>query len=372
MNKTKYLALVLIFAPMLFVQQSFAFQHEAVSVEYNFAEDAALIRANYEENVDKLSRFKTGHMGLRFYRHYGDEKYIPLFLEGIELAEQSLNTIYKRGLDSESIKKYSEESNRKYYSTSTTRKRLRSKTLSDFPEYRFYATKLLRHVARLDEVGLRHEHHDEFIEALKSYDFKRAFTNYRMIKAWGAQLANQVYWLKQLGIADYTQIFQEAVNRVYPEEMDSRLSKQQFENKLYTLTHIVIAASGYYQVEVAEEDFPEITSYFRRNTLSILERAKEDVVIEVGISLLLTGNNYPEIDVIRRHISDKINCEKRMIPSPSGKTDFALGEHRNIIGVLLLDWQGTYQRPQVQDLGTWQSNIPKTLYAYQRLSLGEL
>ncbi len=349
---------------MLFVQQGLAFQHEAVSVEYNFAEDAALIRGNYEENVDKLSRFKKGHMGLRFYRHYGDEKYIPLFLEGIELAEQSLNTIYDRGLDAETIKEYSEESNRKYYSTSTTRKRLRSKTLSDFPEYRFYATKLLRHVARLDEVGLRHQHHDEFIAALKSYDFERVFTNDKMIKAWGAQLANQVYWLKQLGIADYTQAFQEAVNRVYPEERDSRLSKQQFENKLYTLTHIVIAASGYYQFDIAEEDFPEIISYFRRNTLSILERAKEDVVIEVGISLLLTGNDYQEIEVIRQHISDKINRDKRMIPSPSGKTDFALGEHRNIIGVLLLDWQGTYQRPQVKDFGKWQSNIPETLYAY--------
>lgn len=365
MNRTKYSGLILLFILNIYATPGFAFQHQVAFTEYNFEEDAKLIRDNYENNTEKLSRFKTGHMGLRFYRHYGDEKYIPLFLEGIELAETALNTIYDRGLDSETIKKYSEKSNRKYYSTSTPRKNLRSQTLSDFPEYRFYATKLLRHVARLDEVGLRHQHHDEFIQALRSYDFESAFTDHEMIRAWGAQLANQVYWLKQLRIADHTVAFQKAVEKVYPEKKDIELSKQQFENKLYTLTHIVIAASGYYQVDVAYEEFPEIIDYFRRNTSMILERAKEDVVIEVGISLLLTGNDYAEIDVIRRHISDKINREERMIPSPSGKTDFALGQHRNIIGVLLLDWQGTYERPRARDLKKWRSNVPNTLYTYQ-------
>jgi len=365
MHRLKYLGIFLFICSSILSERSIAFQIEPVSVEYDFEADAKLIRDNYEQNAYKLSRFKVGHMGLRFFRHYGDEKYIPLFFEGIELAEQSLNKIYERGLDSLSISIYIEKSNRSYYSTSTTRKRLRSKTLSDFPEYRFYATKLLRHVARLDEVGLRHQYHDEFIEVLKGYDFEEVFTDEKMIRAWGAQLANQVYWLKQLGIADYTKAFREAVLQVYPEEEDGMLSKQQFENKLYTLKHIVIAASGYYQVEVAYEDFDEIIDYFRRNTVSILERAKEDVVIEVGISLLLTGEDYPEIDIIRRHISDRINREKQMIPSPSGRTDFEAGEHRNIIGVLLLDWQGAFQRPGADDLEKWRSKVPNTLYTYQ-------
>lgn len=336
-------------------------QNEIVYVQPDYAEDADLIRMNYEENADELSRFKRGHMGLRFYRHYGDVKYIPLFMEGIKLAEEDLNRIYKRGLDEKSIREYSAKSNKSYFSTKTERKKRRSESLASFPEYRFYATKLLRHVARLDEVGLRHEHHDEFIEVLKSYDFKTVFTNKMMIKAWGAQLANQVYWLKQLGIADYSSEFIEAVDQTYPEQEDEQLSKQQFENKLYTLTHIIIAASGYYQFPVEYNDHKGIIDYFMRNAPVILGRAKEDVVIEVGISLLLTEQGSPEVDLIRQHISQQINREERMVPSVSGRTDFATGEHRNIIAVLLLDWQGVYARPNVNDLSNWTSSLPQTL-----------
>lgn len=366
MKYKKLLGLILFVSISAYAPNPAIAQQEVVFVERNYAQDAALIRANYEENAHKLSRFKSGHMGLRFYRHYGDEKYIPLFIKGIELAGEGLNRIYKDGLTAEDVKRVSTESNKKYYSTSTTRKRLRSKTLEEFPNYRFYATKLLRHVARLDEVGLRHERHEEFVVALRSYDFERAFTDEKMIKAWGAQLANQVYWLKQLGIADHSKVFLEAVEKVYPAEKDRQLSKQQFENKLYTLTHIVIGASGYYQVEVS--DFPHITDYFRRNVSVILNRAKEDVVIEVGISLLLTGKDYPATEKIRKYISQSINRDKRMIPSPSGKTDFASGEHRNIIGVLLLDWQGVHQRPNAEDHFKWRSSIPPYLYTFKTIS----
>lgn len=339
-------------------------QDEVVYVQPNYAEDADLIRTNYEENADELSRFKRGHMGLRFYRHYGDAKYIPLFMEGIKLAEKDLNRIYRRGLDEESIQKYVTKSNESYFSTKTERKKRRSESLASFPQYRFYATKLLRHVARLDEVGLRHKHHDEFIKALKSYDFEAVFTDKMMIRAWGAQLANQVYWLKQLGIADYTTEFIQAVDETYPEIEDEQLSKQQFENKLYTLTHVIIAASGYYQFPVEYDQYKGIIDYFIRNTPVILARAKEDVVIEVGISLLLTEQGSDEVDSIRQHISQQINRDERMIPSVSGRTDFAAGEHRNIIAVLLLDWQGVFARPNAKDLNSWSSSFPQTLSFY--------
>ena len=341
-------------------------QKEAIYVEQEYAQDAALLRENYTRNAHELSRFKKGHLGLRFYRHYGEEQYLPLFFEGIELAEHSLNLIYKRGLDEASIQAYIKDSNKKYYSTSTSRKRLRSYTLDEFPEYRFYATKLLRHVARLDEVGLRHQHHDKFIGLLTSYDFESAFTNKKMIRAWGAQLANQVYWLKQIGIVDYTNEFLEAVELTYPESKDRLLNKQQFENKLYTLTHVIIAASGYYQFKVDYKDYSEIIDYLRGNVDTIIERAKEDVIIEVGIALLLTGEDYPEIDTIRRYISQRINRDARMIPSPSGKTDFALGEHRNVIAVLLLDWQGVFERPKLQNLDSWEKRIPDSLYTFSQ------
>ncbi|GAL20391.1 hypothetical protein JCM19235_3393 [Vibrio maritimus] len=37
-----------------------------------------------------------------------------------------------------------------------------------------------------------------------------------------------------------------------------------------------------------------------------------------------------------------------MIPSVSGDFDFAYGEHRNVLAIMLLDWQPTYEGPNVK------------------------
>ena len=325
-----------------------------------FSENGQLILNHYESKAYQLKPSKAGHMGLRLFRSYKDDKYAFLLLQGILYADKGLNKLVKKGLDSLSIEKYIKKNN-EAFKPNTEKKKLRKKTLETYPRYRFMATKILRHVARLDELGLQHKKHKKIIKLLKEYDFKKVFTDPMMIKAWGAQLANQVFWLKQLGIADYTSEFVEAVKTTYPDNLDFYLSKQQFENKIYTLTHIIIAASGYYQKNIDYNDYSEIIDYFRKNTTLILQRAKEDVIIEVGISLLLVDESYPEIQRIRLHVNDKIDLEKRMILSKKGNDDFAKGEHRNIIAVLLLDWQGCSDRPNQNDIKKIKTHLTSTL-----------
>ncbi len=325
-----------------------------------FSENGKLILDHYESKAYQLKPSKAGHMGLRLFRNYQDDKYAFLLLQGILYTDKGLNKLVKNGLDSLSIEKYIKKNNQSF-KANTKKKRLRKNTFKTYPRYRFMATKILRHVARLDELGLQHKKHKKFIQLLEDYDFQKVFTDPMMIKAWGAQLANQVYWLKQIGIADYTKEFREAVKRTYPNHMDKNLSKQQFENKIYTLTHIIIAASGYYQTNLDYKDYSDIIDYFRSNTVMILQRIKEDVIIEVGISLLLVDESYPEIQQIRTHINNKVDLEKRMVLSPSGKDGFAKGEHRNIIAVLLLDWQGCSDRPNRKDIKKMKGHLPSTL-----------
>ena len=97
-------------------------------------------------------------MGLRLYRHYQDDKYAYLLLQGVLYTDQALNKLVKSGLDSLSIEKYIKKNN-KSYKGNTKKKKLRKKTLKTYPRYRFMATKVLRHVARLDELGLQHKKH---------------------------------------------------------------------------------------------------------------------------------------------------------------------------------------------------------------------
>ena len=113
------------------------------------------------------------------------------------------------------------------------------------------------------------------MKLIATYDFKRVFTDPQMIRAWGAQLANQVYWLHNLGVADHRQAFRDAVKQAYPHHLDDTLNDQQYENKMYTLTHIIIAASEYYRYEVDYAEYKDIIDYMAAKTDHIIERVKE-------------------------------------------------------------------------------------------------
>lgn len=349
--------LLLFFLFTLSISQA---QTGSSQVNTEYVKSAKSIRLKYEHHSYKLKPSKAGHMGLRLWRNYKDEKYKYLLLQGINYTAGSLDKLVENGLDQNSLDAYAASKNEKY-KANTKKKKRRQQTFEKFPKYRLMATKILRHVARLDELGLQHKNHDEFMQLISSYDYKSAFTDPQMIKAWGAQLANQVYWLNQIGVADYRSEFMDAVEKTYPAANDHKLSKQQFENKIYTLTHIIIAASEYYRHKVEYNDYDSIIDYMRSNTPLILERVKEDIIIEVGLSLLLVDESYPEIEFIRAYINDRVDKDKKMILSENGNSKFAQGEHRNIIAVLLLDWKGCAATPTFKDIKGLKSMMARSL-----------
>ena len=326
--------------------------------EYQMA--AAKIKLKYENNAYKLSPSKAGHMAMRLWRNYNDDSYKYLLLQGINKAATSLDKLVEIGLDSLSLSNYVRKSNDSY-NANTTKKRLRRETFKDYPEYRLICTKILRHVARLHELGLQHKDHFQFLELLNQYDFEKVFTDEQMIRAWGAQLANQVYWLNDLGLGDWRRSFAKAVEEVYAPEKDLTISDQQFENKIYTLTHIIIAASGYYKRVVTSVEYQTIINYFKKNVEEILKRCKEDVIIEVGLCLLLTNQAHEELGLIREYIYKQVNTTHHMILSKNGNAKFSQGEHRNIIAILLLDWQGCSTVPSGGDLRGIESSISTSL-----------
>ena len=343
----------------LLAQVNYA-QEKSDSRKDEFATTAKKIRVKYEQNAFRLKPSKAGHMGMRLWRNYNNEKYKYLLLQGINYTASSLDKLIVNGLDTVSLNSYVERSNTKY-KAKTKKKKLRKKTFTSFPMYRLMGTKILRHIARLDELGLQHKHHDSFMDLIHAYDYESVFTDSKMIKAWGAQLANQVYWLNNLNIADYRKAFQKAVAETYPDVEDDKLSTQQFENKIYTLTHIIIAASEYYRYQVNYKDYASIIDYFRLNVDTILKRCKEDVIIEVGLSLLLVDESFPEIEIIQTDINNKVDKSKNMVLSNYGNSKIAQGEHRNIIAILLLDWQGCSVTPTSKDLIELDYHLPTNL-----------
>lgn len=333
---------------------------QGVNTVSDYQKSAQVILQTYRENAFLLSPAKSGHMGLRLYKNYKSREYRYQLLQGAIASAHRLDKIANAGFELDSLQEYALQLNAKYKG-STTKKRLRKACLEKYPMYNLIANKVLRNVLRLQELGLYHSEHDHFVALLQSYDFKSVFTDSDMIRAWGAQLANQVYWLYQLDLGDYREDFRKSVNEVYPAAMDDSLSKQQFENKIYTLTHIIIAASAYYSHTLDYSEYSDIVDYFRVEVNTIIDRCKEDVIIETGLSLLLVDDAFPEIAQIRDHIVSKIDPEAEMILSVSGSDDIPLGEHRNIIAVLLLDWQGCSALPGKNEILRLKKYFPQCI-----------
>jgi hypothetical protein len=322
---------------------------------------AETVKQTYESRLYTLSPYKTGHFGLRMYRQTQDPKYHFAIWTDMAYIASQLNHLSSLIHDEKAILEYSNERLDGYSKARDERSRRRHAATKDDPMYFFMGLDLLRYMARLNEYGLKHKNDAALREVLNTYDFKTVLTDTTMIKAWAAQLANQAYWLKQIGGEDLVSDFTRAFRDTYPEREDYRLSTQQFSNKLYGMTHIILADSGYYQKTIKESDHQWIYDYFRTHIDDIVKYSKEDVIAEVGLTFLLAGlDDDPVVKRSQEVIREAIDRKYGMIPSVSGDFDFAYGEHRNVLAIMLLDWKQPNQGP----------NVAKTPALYRRLPFG--
>ncbi|MEL0660997.1 DUF3541 domain-containing protein [Psychromonas arctica] len=324
-----------------------------------FKQDADLIRHTYEANLYSLPAFKSGHYGLRMYRQTLDDKYAPAVWSDMARVASRLNMFSEQVHTAEQIQSYSEKRIENYRDDSNQRTVLRYQATKLMPEYLYLGVGLLGSMARADEYGLKHREDKKLREVIHRYDFTKYVIDENMVKAWAAQLANQVYWLRQLGEQDVVDDFIATFKKVYPDNNDSFLSEQQFGNKVYGLTHIIFAASRYYQDPINEQDYQWIYDYYRNNIDTIIERAKEDVIAEVGINFLLAGlDDDPVVLKTRKVIQKALNREHGLIPSVTGEMDLKKGEHRNVLAIMLLDWKGMNVAPTLTNEPEVFNSIP--------------
>lgn len=331
-------------------------KHESVTTSPSYQEVAETIKETFERSLFQLPPRTQGHYGIRLYRMTGDKKYLATALYDYYVVSDRLHSIVPN-LESDG---YIDQSAQRLTDAMSkgTRGNARRKALQRFPEFIFYADELLRYSARLDSFGV--ELPPAVLDALKNYDFLPALTDKAMIKAWAAQLANYVYWLRQLDIADYTKEYKHAFLETYPDSEDDKLSRWHFRNKLYGLTHFIFAASGYYQHNVSEGEFGWILSYFEANQKRLLKDATDDITAEIGISfLLMDKDSHPLVIETKDRLVASFNREAGMIPSVSGKVDLATGEHRNVLTYMLFMWPDTLTKgPFFHEIHSLQKYLP--------------
>ncbi len=338
------------------------------SHKQSFKQSADLIRTTYESQLYTLPAFKEGHYGLRMYRQTLDDKYSAAVWSDMARVASKLSRLSNDVHTMEQIVLYSEKRVASYVNDLDERSVRRYNITKHMPEYLYLGVDILGSMARANEYGLEHKNDAKLREIIRRYDFSRYVTNEDMVKAWAAQLANQVYWLRQLGEQDVVDEFVDTFKKAYPDDKDKTLSRQQFGNKIYGMTHVIFGGSEYYQHQVSELEHQWIYDHFRENIDTILLRAKEDVIAEVGLTFLLAGlDNDPVVEKTRLAIQASIDKTKGMIPSVTGDFDLKYGEHRNVLAIMLLDWQQVNEAPTYEGNPKVFTNIPYGLVENQPL-----
>lgn len=364
------------------------------------ASEAALaktMREYYEQHWLELKPRKASHMGLRLGRLYQDARYRYTWLAEIQIMAHRLSDFSRVALEPEALMKhfplpplhptaalttpesaglpsaYQEgqhpsadvpQVHKDVPKVHKSEKRsLRDDVSARYPLWRTVFFKVIHDLAWLDNYQLRHENHKALVAFSKSFPFEALIRDPQMIRAWGLHLANEVYWLRQITGQDYRALFIKQFQALYPDQADDTLSEFHYWNKLYIMTHLMIADSDYYQRTIDAEEWQWVLDYYRANLDTILQKGKPDVIAEIGVCFLLANQaNDPAVAKIRHYISEAVDKANPMIPSFHSKNfDLSKGEHRNVLAIMLLDWQEPSRFPLPQDMLAMEGYLPQSL-----------
>ncbi|RCV87205.1 DUF3541 domain-containing protein [Billgrantia montanilacus] len=313
------------------------------------------IQSVYEAALPELSMSKQRHYAQRLYRITGEPRYREIaHAHGRRLVLQISDDI--EGLADPSHAAARSRQIVEDYPQRTAKQRARKAMLAEWGEIPF-ARQLLFRLVQADYYGLLDtsamDGHERALDYLAGVAWEQFLTDADVMGIYAAQVANQVHFLHQLGIADLREEVVAAFRRQYPDGSVAGLSEAEYHNKLYGMTHFVIASSRYYQRWVDPQDYAWILESFAEDIDRILASATEDIQAEVALSFLLAGREaHPAVGRIRDSLVAAVDPQAGIIPSTKGSTDVERGEHRNVLAIMTLRWPGRlYPGPDLSVMG---------------------
>ncbi|SNY96890.1 DUF3541 domain-containing protein [Halomonas sp. hl-4] len=297
------------------------------------------IQEVYEQALPTLSEDKQRHFTQRLYRLTGEQRWRPLnhaYGERIVVRlEEDIAGLAEPGYAADRSRAIVAD-----YSQLTAKHRARRAMLGEWGEMAF-ARELLFQLVQAEYYGLLPaiENHEQALSYLAEVDWTAFLTDPGVIGIYAAQVANQAYFLHQLGVMDLRREVEAAFRRHYPPERVAGLNDAEYRNWLYGLTHFVIADSRYYQREVDPEEHAWVLEALERETANILDRGTADIQAEVALVFLLAGReDHPLVGRVREVLAAAVDPASGIIPSSSGRGDLESGEHRNVLAIMVLRW----------------------------------
>ncbi len=310
------------------------------SVEPNAA-IASSIQRKFDAALSSMTPQTQEHYAVRMYRVTGDDRYLYPIMLNLRIAVRNLTTDYD-SLECVQYRKRRTQELMAQYEGDDRKSRMRRDLLAKRGDMSFYlnllyvCNKISDYKIADPELSAKKR---ALVDSLQNIDFASFLLDTATIRIFAAQAVNYVYYLRDLGIADVTQEYMAAFRRVFPDDDEGDLTPLEFRDKIYGLTHIVLAASRYYQRPVARNEFLWIFAYFENNISDIITETKPDIIAEVGLCFLLAGElRNPLVERCRDAVREAFDRKKGIILSPSGKDNLEAGEHRNVLAYMIFAW----------------------------------
>lgn len=302
---------------------------------------AERIAETFEDNMAFMLPKYQWHYFVRKWRIDNDQIYIQPILASYQmLSMRGYNKVLRVG-DREFVARDSRRILAKR-SGATEKLAARKELFSKEPEQLFYYS-LLQYMFYLKTFFL-HENEkvrDDFKRAsaeIKKQDFRKWLFDPKMIDVNSAGTSNYTYYLQFLGIHDYEAEMIESVKKYW----DSKRAESGFDfnNKIYGYTHLILAATYYYQRLLDPQKFEWVLTFFEENIGKVIKGTNADIIAEVGLVFRLCGlHTHEVVNKSREHIVSVFDKEGGFVPREGTRTGLAKLEHRNILAIMLLsDW----------------------------------
>lgn len=303
--------------------------------DMDYSQIARQISQTFEKNFSFLDPPHQAHFATRMWRITGHKKYLPPIAADFKTQILDLSDPVAAGMKILKSKKFVSE---------------RGKKKEDWYGQKpglLFAIELVGYLFRLKSYGLE--------EKLKKINLSgRAYVVHQNVKNFlfnpeqmrldPSETVNSIAYLKFLKIADYEAEFR----KIFLDFWFKQTTEEDwlFINKIYGLTHLLIADSWFYQRFIDFPKFAKILSYFETDIDHIRERVNADILAEIGIGFRLTGTQSPALEKICRSLATSYEAKLGYIPREERGLQAA--EHRNIAAILVLaDYDKLYPGPNL-------------------------
>ena len=278
------------------------------------------------------------HYALRRFRVDNNSKYVQPILTDFQMRSlkwfPKLTSLSEKGfIEGEATRMANS------YPDSSEKKALRKKVYLKNPQILFYNNLLLylflAKTYYLDFLEGFKEEFEKAINHLKEVDFENILFDEGIIEHNPSAVANCVYYLQFLEVVDLEDKLHTKFKAFWLEKAtNSALSNK---HKVYAMTHVIIAASYYYQRILKKDKFDWILTFFEKEFDWIVKNTNADIVGEVGLCFRLCGlHDHEIVKKASDHVISKFDEKEGLIPKEEGKSGHEKLEHRNSVSLLLL------------------------------------